>query len=173
MFEAVLFDLDGTLADTAPDLGESANLLLAEEGHAAKPLAMLRPYTSQGVRGLLKAMPWTGSLFAIGLLALIGLPPFGLFISEFALFRAGFAGHHPWLMGAALVLLTVGFVAFINHLNRMLYGSPPENMTNGIHNGWRIVPLLPGIAILALLGIALPAPLTTLLDQIIAIVTRT
>ena len=55
MFEAVLFDLDGTLADTAPDLGESANLLLAEEGHAAKPLAMLRPYTSQGVRGLLKA----------------------------------------------------------------------------------------------------------------------
>ena len=55
MFEAVLFDLDGTLADTAPDLGESVNLLLAEEGHAAKPLAMLRPYTSQGVRGLLKA----------------------------------------------------------------------------------------------------------------------
>lgn len=55
MFEAVLFDLDGTLADTAPDLGESANLLLAEEGHVAKPLAMLRPYTSQGVRGLLKA----------------------------------------------------------------------------------------------------------------------
>lgn len=55
MFEAVLFDLDGTLADTAPDLGESANLLLAEEGHAAKPLAMLRPFTSQGVRGLLKA----------------------------------------------------------------------------------------------------------------------
>lgn len=55
MFEAVLFDLDGTLADTAPDLGESANLLLAEEGHSAKPLAMLRPYTSQGVRGLLKA----------------------------------------------------------------------------------------------------------------------
>ena len=55
MFEAVLFDLDGTLADTAPDLGESANLLLAEEGHAAKPLAMLRPYPSQGVRGLLKA----------------------------------------------------------------------------------------------------------------------
>ncbi|MDE2442170.1 MAG: HAD-IA family hydrolase [Betaproteobacteria bacterium] len=55
MLEAVLFDLDGTLADTAPDLGESVNVLLQEEGYPAKPLEILRPYTSQGVRGLLKA----------------------------------------------------------------------------------------------------------------------
>lgn len=55
MFEAVLFDLDGTLADTAPDLGRAANLLLQEEGRAELPLAALRPYTSQGVRGLLFA----------------------------------------------------------------------------------------------------------------------
>ena len=44
-----------------------------------------------GVSGLLAAMPWTGGLFAAGMLALVGLPPFGLFLSEFALFRAGFA----------------------------------------------------------------------------------
>lgn len=55
MFEAVLFDLDGTLADTAPDLGEAVNILLLEEGRTQQSLAMLRPYTSQGVRGLLKA----------------------------------------------------------------------------------------------------------------------
>ena len=55
MFDAVLFDLDGTLADTAPDLGESVNILLLEEGRPQQALAMLRPYTSQGVRGLLKA----------------------------------------------------------------------------------------------------------------------
>ncbi len=55
MFEAVLFDLDGTLADTAPDLGGTINLLLQEEGRPPKALEMLRPYTSQGVRGLLKA----------------------------------------------------------------------------------------------------------------------
>ena len=34
------------------------------------------------VSGLLKVMPWTGGLFAVGVLAVIGLPPFGLFISE-------------------------------------------------------------------------------------------
>lgn len=55
MFEAVLFDLDGTLADTAPDLGAAANAVLVEAGRAPKPLAELRPYTSSGVRGLLKA----------------------------------------------------------------------------------------------------------------------
>lgn len=55
MFEAVLFDLDGTLADTAPDLGQAANLLLREEGREQLALSALRPYTSQGVRGLLRA----------------------------------------------------------------------------------------------------------------------
>ncbi len=55
MFEAVLFDLDGTLADTAPDLGGVVNILLEQEGRPQKTLEMLRPYTSQGVRGLLKA----------------------------------------------------------------------------------------------------------------------
>ena len=55
MFEAVLFDLDGTLADTAPDLGGATNILLREEGRPQQSLETLRPYTSQGVRGLLKA----------------------------------------------------------------------------------------------------------------------
>jgi phosphoglycolate phosphatase len=54
MFDAVLFDLDGTLADTAPDLGWAANALREAEGRAPLPLATLRPWTSQGVRGLLR-----------------------------------------------------------------------------------------------------------------------
>jgi N-acetyl-D-muramate 6-phosphate phosphatase len=50
---AVLFDLDGTLADTAPDLVGALNLLLAEQGMPAVPLERLRPYASAGARGLL------------------------------------------------------------------------------------------------------------------------
>src|SRR5207237_5185263 len=73
------------------------------------------------VRGLRTIMPWTGGLFAAGLLALMGLPPFGLFISEFALFRAGFAGQHHWLMGTTLLLLLVAFISFISHLHKLLY----------------------------------------------------
>jgi N-acetyl-D-muramate 6-phosphate phosphatase len=50
----VLFDLDGTLVDTAPDLGAALNRTRVEDGLAALPLAQLRPVTSQGVRGLLR-----------------------------------------------------------------------------------------------------------------------
>ncbi len=52
---AVLFDLDGTLADTAPDLAAAVNRMLVDEGHAPLPLERLRPFASAGARGLLHA----------------------------------------------------------------------------------------------------------------------
>lgn len=52
--EAIFFDLDGTLADTAPDLAAAANRLRTEEGLPPLPLASLRPHTSSGVRGMLR-----------------------------------------------------------------------------------------------------------------------
>ena len=51
--EAVLFDLDGTIADSAPDLGAALNFLLVEEGKAPLGLEHTRPHTSSGVRGML------------------------------------------------------------------------------------------------------------------------
>jgi N-acetyl-D-muramate 6-phosphate phosphatase len=51
--KAILFDLDGTLADTAPDLGAALNRLLEEEGLPPLPLNELRPLASAGGRGLI------------------------------------------------------------------------------------------------------------------------
>jgi phosphoglycolate phosphatase len=50
----ILFDLDGTLADTAPDLGFALNTLLREEGRQAIAHALIRPEASHGARGLIK-----------------------------------------------------------------------------------------------------------------------
>jgi hydrogenase-4 component F len=122
------------------------------------------------VRGLLRVMPWTGGLFAAGLLALMGLPPFGLFISEFALIRAGFATDHPWLMGVTLLLLLVSFVSLINHLNKMLYGAPPAGVAVGGPGRWRIAPIMLCPVVLVVLGLTIPAPLAQLLNQIMRIV---
>lgn len=52
---AVLFDLDGTLVDSAPDLAASANRLRAQRGLAPLPLAQLRPHGGSGARGMLGA----------------------------------------------------------------------------------------------------------------------
>ncbi len=56
MPEAVFFDLDGTLADTAPDLASALNRLRTEENEEPLPESVLRPWTSNGVAGML----WAG-----------------------------------------------------------------------------------------------------------------
>lgn len=55
MPEAVLFDLDGTLADTAPDLGGALNQLLLEQGRDPLSMTSLRPHVSSGARGMIGA----------------------------------------------------------------------------------------------------------------------
>ena len=52
---AILFDLDGTLADTAPDLAAAVNWLRTERGLAPTPYAVLRPTASAGARGMIGA----------------------------------------------------------------------------------------------------------------------
>ncbi|QRN41037.1 MAG: HAD-IA family hydrolase [Neisseriaceae bacterium] len=54
MLQAVLFDLDGTLADTALDLGCALNQLLIHRGLSPLPMDLVRPIASHGTRGLLK-----------------------------------------------------------------------------------------------------------------------
>jgi len=56
----VLFDLDGTLADTAPDLVAAVNKMRADRGLDMVPLDTLRPLASAGARGLI------GGAFGIG-----------------------------------------------------------------------------------------------------------
>lgn len=51
--QAILFDLDGTLADTAPDLGRALNLQRGRHGLPPLPDEVIRPYASHGSRGLL------------------------------------------------------------------------------------------------------------------------
>lgn len=53
MIKAVLFDLDGTLADTAPDLGHALNRQRADRGMESLPVDLIRTEASAGARGLL------------------------------------------------------------------------------------------------------------------------
>ncbi|HEX7465494.1 MAG TPA: phosphoglycolate phosphatase [Usitatibacter sp.] len=79
MIDAVLFDLDGTLADTAPDLARTVNMMLAKRGLAPVTLEKVRPHVSQGARGMIM------SAFAIG----AGHPDFPAMRDEFLDLYAG------------------------------------------------------------------------------------
>lgn len=118
-----------------------------------------------GVSGLLRAMPWTGGLFAAGILALIGLPPFGLFISEFLLIRAAIATGHWLVAGVVLVLLLTAFVSLIRHLNAMVYGDIPENVRVGERAHWHVWALGTCVVVLVTLGLVLPGSVSALLQR--------
>jgi N-acetyl-D-muramate 6-phosphate phosphatase len=53
VIRAVLFDLDGTLADTAPDMARTVNLMRTRRGLQPVPLRKVRPYVSRGARGMI------------------------------------------------------------------------------------------------------------------------
>lgn len=55
MRRIIFFDFDGTLVDSAPDLAYAANMQRSRKGLPALAYEKLRPYASQGARGLLKA----------------------------------------------------------------------------------------------------------------------
>ncbi|HET7342966.1 MAG TPA: proton-conducting transporter membrane subunit [Methylomirabilota bacterium] len=137
---------------------------------AGRVLHRYRTAEIHGVSGLLRVMPWTGGLFAAGMLAVVGLPPFGLFVSEFALVRAGFVAGRPALIALVLALLAIGFVGVISHLNRMLYGAPPEDVATGEPSRWALIPLGGCLAALFVLGVTVPAAVSGLLTRIATIV---
>ena len=117
------------------------------------------------VTGLLQVMPWTGSLFAVGVLALVGLPPFGLFVSEFLLLRAAVVSGRFWVAGVVLGLLLIVFASLMNHLNRMLYGQPPPGVQLGERRGWWVAALALSVGVLVVLGVTLPRPISALITQ--------
>jgi hydrogenase-4 component F len=118
-----------------------------------------------GVTGLMRVMPWTGALFAAGILALIGLPPFGLFVSEFLLIQAAIESRKTWLAAIVLALLLTAFVSLLSHVNRMLYGDAPEGVRSGERGSWPTVALAVPVLLLVLLGLLLPPPLSSLIQR--------
>jgi hydrogenase-4 component F len=117
------------------------------------------------VRGLVRVMPWTGGLFAVGVLALAGLPPFGLFVSEFLLVQAAIVTGRWWVAAIVLALLLVAFVSLLSHVNRMLYGDAPPGIAGGEPRSWPLVALAVPVVLLVVLGVTLPAPLSSLIHQ--------
>jgi hydrogenase-4 component F len=122
------------------------------------------------VGGLLRGMPRTGAAFLAAMLALLGLPPFGLFVSEVMIVAAGFAQGFPFVAGGALVLLVIAFAGLLRGVHAIVFG-PSLGEPAAEAAGWRpALPLAATFALLLLTGLAWPPGLGTALDRIVAIV---
>jgi Formate hydrogenlyase subunit 3/Multisubunit Na+/H+ antiporter, MnhD subunit len=71
------------------------------------------------IRGVWTRFPVTGALWLAGAVAITGAPPFGLFLSELTLMRAGFSTPNAWAVIVLLLLLIVIFIGFLNHFRAM------------------------------------------------------
>jgi len=78
------------------------------------------------VSGLVSRSPAAAALLVAGFLAVTGTPPFGLFVSEYALVAAAFGGSHPVVGTLVLLFLAVAFVAIGASVVSMVFGAPPE-----------------------------------------------
>jgi hydrogenase-4 component F len=79
------------------------------------------------VSGLIKVMPITGILWLAGYLAVVGSPPFGIFVSEFTILKASIA-QNMWLgTGLFILFLILAFIGMTNIFIKMAFGKTEEN----------------------------------------------
>ena len=117
-----------------------------------------------GVRGLLRALPLTGRGFLLAVLALLGLPPFGLFTSEVMIFAAGFRSGHAVAAGVGLVLLVIAFGGLLRAAQGMLFGPAPGTDAPSL-GGWiAVAPMAAALLLLVLTGVAWPPGLAAALE---------
>ncbi|MFA7235405.1 MAG: proton-conducting transporter membrane subunit [Phycisphaeraceae bacterium] len=153
-----------------------------------------RAYNSKSiddVRGAIRRLPLSGSLFLVAFLAITGSPPFGPFISEFSILNAAFDTHHFLTASLFLLFLLVVFIGMGATVLHVVQGRPPAQARSWPSSALAGIPqvpqaslpgALPGagayrdgfltaspililLALVLMLGLRIPAPLMTLLND--------
>ncbi|MHB1640097.1 MAG: proton-conducting transporter transmembrane domain-containing protein [Candidatus Dormibacteria bacterium] len=129
---------------------------------------------SDRIGGVVSSLPLTGAALLVGSLAILGSPPFGLFLSEFTIIRAGLAASYPGLVALLLLLLVVIFIGFLRTTSGMALG-PAEPRVASPYSGWlerwlAHAPVVLGLGAVLLLGLWVPGWLNALLLRSVALV---
>lgn len=131
---------------------------------------MMRAYGTKDIAeigAVSRFFPTEGALWLAGAIAITGAPPFGLFLSEFTIMRAGLKPSFSWAVYVMAVLLVVIFIGFMNHFRSMYYApaatdpSPSRKVS-----AWCAVPMWLALAPLLILGLWWPAGIWNYLTSI-------
>jgi hydrogenase-4 component F len=141
--------------------------------------------SSEAVKGVIRRLPLTGTLFLAGFLAITGSPPFGPFLSEFTIVNAALEGGQ-FLVGALfLLLLGIAFIGMGATIITVVQGDPPEQPAVGHVSNVQAVghvsnvppqtgfqdgfftgaPILVAMGLVLLLGLYIPPSLESLLRE--------
>jgi hydrogenase-4 component F len=109
------------------------------------------------IRGLTESHPLLGWSLVVGVMAICGLPPMGVFMSEFLVVSSAFA-RQPWLAAPLVLGLLVAFGALLMRLIGMAFGEPSKSVGEVEASS---VPLIAHLALVLIAGLFLPAYLVT------------
>ena len=108
-----------------------------------------------GIRGLTQSHPALGWSLVVGVVAIAGLPPMGIFMSEFLVVSSTFA-REPLLALPLVLGLLVAFGALLMRLNGLAFGEPTGRMAPAEAS---YAPMLAHFGLVLVAGVYLPAPL--------------
>lgn len=102
-----------------------------------------------------------------------GAPPFGLFLSELTLMRAGIASSNAWAVIVMLLLLIVIFIGFLNHFRAMYFEARPAGEAHEIVrkasvSAWMTVPMWLALVPVLILGVWWPQDLWRFFEMVAA-----
>jgi hydrogenase-4 component F len=137
----------GLLHMTVHSLTKSA--IFFAVGHAAQKTGT---QMIDGIRGLVSVSPWIGWGLALGSLAILGMPPFGVFASEFLILTSAMR-EQPWATPCLLVALGVAFAAVFSKVQPMVFG---EAKTARLPQRSGMLPVFVHLGLVLLLGIWIP-----------------
>ncbi len=137
---------------------------------AGNILTRYHTLSSYDVRGLRQDMPLSGALWTAGFLAIVGSPPFGLFVSEFTILK-GLFDHAGMLVALCyLAALAVIFVGMSIPVLRMVQGTPPHDVPMDYHESlFSVLPPAILCAMVLCLGLCIPNWLTETLNRAAAL----
>ena len=120
--------------------------------------------------GLARLMPLTALFLALAAVAVSGLPPFGLFVSELTIIFGGFTSQHAWVCVIILASLIFVFCGVLNKISGLLLGAnkidlPRENFSVGDFAAMGLP-----LATLLLFTFWLPLPVRQLMERAAAII---
>jgi hydrogenase-4 component F len=110
----------------------------------------------ENIRGLIKINPLIGWGLMLGTLAILGMPPFGVFASEFMILTHAMK-HFPWATPILLLALGVAFASIFGKVQPMVFG---ETEAKRLPHAPAITPVFLHLGIVLMLGLYIPPYLT-------------